>query len=173
MTTDQIATTHDKAVLTLTEQMAALQAKITEEKSAQAEEVADVLLKRRDAVISSIEDLNDLLDVESEAWELIGKAECIGLSITLTPGNEGEPPVITRSLIVKTAPKATARKRGGGTGDRRALEQEFRAVASPAQIEWFEIHKEANKEVGRGVRWGFMDRVTKNENPQSVNIPAG
>ena len=171
MTTEQITTTHDKAVLSLSEQMEALQEKMQTEKAAQAEEIADVLLKRRDAVIISVEDLNDLLDPESEAWELIGKADCIGMSIVLKDGEEGEPPVITRALLVKTAPKA-ARKSGGGTGSRRDLEGEFRAVASPEQIAWFDTHKEANKEVGRGVRWGFMDRVTKNENPHSVNIPS-
>lgn len=171
MTTEQIATTQDDAVLSLQEQMDVIQEKMKAAKSAQAEEIADVLLKRRDAVILSVKDLNDLLDPESEAWELIGNAECIGMSITLTAGDEGEPPTITRSLINKSAPKA-AKKSGGATGNRRDLEGDFRAVASPEQIEWLEAHKADNKEQGRGVRWGFMDRVTKNDDPKSVNVPA-
>ena len=176
MVTEAITTTQDDNVKTLEEQLAELQAKVSEAKAAQAAEAAEVLNQRRADIINGISDLNELGNPDSEAWEAINAAECVSFVITLIPGADGEPPILSKSLTPKAATKTRKASSDGGTGTRRNLEEMFRTVASPEQIAWFEANKAEGKVEGnkdqRGKRHGFMEKVTSSDDPQSVEIPS-
>ena len=161
MTQEEIKTSASDTLSELQEQMAALQTKIKEAAEQDAKEKQEILDRQRHEIVQSIEDISALRNPEAEDWERITNADCVGIQIVLAPGAEGEPPVVTTSLISK-APVKAARKAstGGGGGTRRDLEGEFRSKATQSQIAALDADKAAYQDGSkRGRQHGFMTRV--------------
>ena len=157
--TPTIVTSQSERLAELQAQLAEIQKGIAEAAEIDAKERQEQLDAQRDQILNSIEEFSALRNPEHEDWERILKADCVGISITYTPGAEGEPPLVSTKLIAKVAPakKAGARKSGG---KRRDLLGEFAAVATPEQQRLLNADK-AKYDDGsmRGRQHSFMTKV--------------